>query len=166
MNTPIDITNSSVENRKGQLVHLLAALQFNLEDLKNEVDRSYALYEIGEKTDLLQKIEQMLDNPIQSIFDLSNDVDGKAKDIINQLVKAFFRQNKELIHKAGKANSFSGSLYYAIVLKEDSTDNRSEIFDFFDHYDFMEISNKFPVYFQFVPKHLEDKVRFTEVFDL
>jgi len=53
-------------------------------------------------------------------------------------------------------------LHYSIVLKNDNIENRNKIFDFFDKFDLLDISNKYPVYFQFVPVELIEKILVSE----
>ena len=103
---------SLAEHRMGQLKAILYLLQTNLEDFKDEVDRSYELLRLGEKTDLSKQIENSLDNPLQSIFGMSASVDVQVKQIIDRIVKSFFRKNASLIHQAMRSKMQNQDLHY------------------------------------------------------
>ncbi len=113
-------------------------------------------------TDLTKKLEDTLSNPIDSVFQVSNNIDSQVKHIVDIFVKSFLRRNKSLIASAYRSKTSLNDLHYSIVLKDDNIDNRNIIFDFFDKYDLFEISNKYPVYFQFVPVELVNKLNYSE----
>jgi hypothetical protein len=137
-------------------------LQTNLEEFKDEVDRSYELLKIGERTDLSKRIENTLENPINSIFQLSSNIEQQIKEIIDRIVKGFLRHNSAIIYSAFRTKTTMNDLHYSVVLKDDNIDNRNAIFDFFDKFDLLEFSLKHPVYFQFVPQELIDKILIQE----
>lgn len=145
---------------------LLYLLEQSLTRFMTEVDSSQAMLNIGEKTLLVQQIESLLNNPLPHFFELSQKMDNAIIGVINKLVKRFFVDKNQLIKSAYRAKATTSDLYYAIVLKKDTTKNRSKVFDFFDQYDLLPIASKYPVYFQFVPAHLEDKLYVREKIDL
>ncbi len=149
---PKTITHS----KSGQLQAILYLLQTNLEEFKDEVDRSYELLKIGEKTNLSEKIEATIDDPISSIFKLSLDIDNQLKSIVDRIVKSFLKHNSSILQSAYQLNTTN--LQYAIVLKNDNIDNRNKIFDFFDKFDLLDIADKVTVNFQFVPAQLIEKM--------
>jgi hypothetical protein len=155
-------TKSSVDHKAGQLKAILYLLQTNLEEFKDEVDRSYELLKVGEKTDLSKKIENTMEDPINSIFKLSSNIDNQIKEIVDRIVKAFLKHNSQVIHEAYRTKTSLNDLHYSIVLKTDNIDNRNKIFDFFDKFDLLDIATKYPVYFQFVPIELIDKIHVSE----
>jgi len=140
----------------------LYLLQSNLKEFTDEVNRSYELLKIGEKTDLSKKIEDALSNPVDSIFQVSGSIDNQVKHIIDIFVKSFLRYNRSVVGAAYRSKTSLNDLHYSIVLKEDNINSRNSIFDFFDKYDLLEISNKYPVYFQFVPAGLVEKIKYSE----
>lgn len=155
-------TKTTVDHKVGQLKAILYLLQTNLEEFKEEVDRSYELLKVGEKTGLSKQIENTIEDPINSIFMLSSNVDNQIKEIVDRLVKAFLKHNSQIIQGAYRTKTALNDLHYSIVLKNDNIDNRDKIFDFFDKFDLLDISNKYPVYFQFVPVELIDKILVNE----
>ncbi len=162
----IQDTKSSVDHKVGQLKAILYLLQTNLEEFKEEVDRSYALINLGEKTDLSNEIENTLENPLNSIFKLSNNIDSQIKEIVDRMVKSFLKYNASIVKEAYRTKTALDDLHYSIVLKKDNIDNRNKIFDFFDNFDLLDISSKYPVYFQFVPNELIEKIQVSESIEL
>lgn len=159
-------TKTVVDNRVGQLKAILYLLQTNLEEFRDEVDRSYELLKIGERTDLSKKIEDTIDDPLTSIFKMTSNIDDQVKDIVDRIVKSFLKHNSEIIQNAFRTKTSMNDLHYSIVLKTDDINNRNKIFDFFDKFDLLEISKKYPVYFQFVPVELADKMLISESLNL
>jgi hypothetical protein len=161
MEQKFDIS-ANADQKLEQLKAILYLLQTNLEEFKDEVDRSYELLKIGEMTQLTKKIEGTLSNPIDSISQVSANIDKQVKHIVDIFVQSFFRRNKALLSSAYRSKTSLNDLHYSIVLKEDNIDNRNKLFDFFDRYDLLEISSKYPVYFQFVPVELVGKINYSE----
>ncbi len=157
---------TEVDNKLGQLKAILYLLQTNLEEFKDEVDRSYELIKIGEMTDLSKKLETTLSNPLSNIFEISKNIDTEVKYIVDKFVKSFLRSNKGVVSSAYRSKTSMNDLHYSIVLSDDNMANRNKIFDFFDRYDLLDIASKYPVYFQFVPAELVEKVTYSEVVNL
>lgn len=153
---------TSADQKLGQLKAILYLLQTNLEEFKDEVDRSYELLKLGEMTELSSKIENTLSNPIDNVFHVSNNIDTQVKYIVDKFVKSFLAKNKSIIAGAYRSKTSLNDLHYSIVLNDDNIKNRNSIFDFLDKYDLLDIANKYPVYFQFVPSELINKINFSE----
>jgi hypothetical protein len=145
---------------------LLYLLEQHFTRLIGVVDESKSKLIWGEKTEFVIQLEAMQRDPLPNMVDMSKKIDSIIEGSIDVIVKGFFRTKNALIKSAYRAKSFSSNLYYAIVLHEDNADNRSAIYDFFDTYYFIPGTEKFPVYFQFVPQHLEDKLYVRETIDL
>ena len=162
MNSLKDIETSTGQ-KKGQIKAILYLLQTNLDEFKNEVDKSYELLRIGEKTDLSKMIEETLSDPFRSIFNVSSKIDKEVRDIVNRITIGYFKSiKKSTISQVYQNKSHRNDLYYAIVLEEDSIENRSMVFDFFDSYEQLDIAERFPVFFQFVPAELTGKLKHME----
>ena len=69
-------------------------------------------------------------------------------------IKDFFRTNNNLLHSVYYKDKNGRVITYYITLKDDCTENRSIIFDFFDNY---ETENEVSFFIQFVPLKLVDK---------
>lgn len=155
--------DTSSEQRIKQLKAILYLLQTNLEGFKDEVDRSYdLLVKIGEKTDFTKSIEKMLNDPLGNLGDISSNIDEQVKTIINTIAKGFFKENQSLISSVYRSNTSLNELHYSIVLKDDNIENRNKIFEFLDKLDLLDISTKYPIYFQFVPAELVSKINYIE----
>jgi hypothetical protein len=155
-------TTASAGQKLGQLKAILYLLQTNLEEFKDEVDRSYELLQIGELTQLTKQIEGSLSNPLSNLSQVSANLDQQVKSLVDMYVKSFLRKNKSLLHAAYRSKTNLNELHYSIVLKDDNLASRNQVFAFLDKYDLIEISAKYPVYFQFVPFELSEKVNFSE----
>jgi hypothetical protein len=152
------------EVKDKRLKAILYLLQERLEEFKREVDRSYELLSIGELTDLSKQIkESITSGPLSGIIDVSNDIDMKMKQLLDSFVVSFFKYRQDVIDTVLRCENSSHELYYAITLKEDDIDNRNKIFEFYDKYDLLDISNRYPIYFQFVPKELRKKIKVGEM---
>ncbi len=161
--TVLDTKN---DNKLGQLKAILYLLQTNLEEFKDEVEASYELLKIGQKTTLSKKLEKTIENPISEIFQFSNKIDTQVDFILDKMIRGYLKKNNTVIEKAFKTRENLNDLHYSIVLKEDNTHNRSVFFDFLNKIDVANISQKHNVYFQFIPSKLVDKIKFNEELNL
>lgn len=158
-NATINTTNDS---KISQLKALLYLLQSNLEELKDEVDMSYELLKVGEKTELLKKLEEKINNPIEDLLQFSNTIDAQVRQILHKIIQGLFKKNSDIIDKVYKTRSSINDLHYSIVLREDTMENRNVLFDFLNKFDFDNLNQKHNIYFQFIPAHLIDKIKFSE----
>jgi hypothetical protein len=150
------------DSRLGQLKAILFLMQTDMDQFQTEVNRTYELLKIGEKTDLSQQIEKIMDDPLSTIFEISSDFDDKAKFLVDKLVISFLKHKSKYISHAYRSLTFFNDLHYTIILKEDSLVSRNAMFEFFEAYDLLNLSVKFPVYFQYVPIELIDRMSVCE----
>ena len=162
MEEKMEDIHTASEKKLQQLKHILYLLQSNLEEFKEEVDRSYALLQIGEKTEFTKSIEKRLSDPLGDFSNISDKIDQEVKGIIKSMAKNFFSRNKSLVEKVLLSNTSLNHLHYSIVLKDDNIDNRNIIFEFLNRYDLLDMGNKYPVYFQFIPTELAHKINSIE----
>ena len=154
--------NTASDSKLEQLRAILYLLQTHLEDFKGEVDRSYDLLSVGEKTELSKQIENTISNPMAGVFKISSNIDAQVKDIIDKFVRAFLQSKKSIIKEAFKSKTSLNDLHYSIVLTDDNIHNRMTIFHFFEKFDLFDIASKYPVYIQFVPEELVSKIKQAE----
>jgi hypothetical protein len=161
-------TKSSItaDKQEKQLQAILYLLQEKLDEFKNEVDSSYELLKIGEKTELSKQIENSIENPIESLFNTSKLINTQIKDILDRLVVSFLHTKKNVINSAYKNSPSSSQLSYSIVLNEDTNLNREKVFEFFNLLYSLEFSDEFPIAFQIVPIELIGKIETKEVINL
>ncbi|RYM32098.1 hypothetical protein ERX46_15560 [Brumimicrobium glaciale] len=150
------------DNKLSQLKAILYLLQTNLEEFKEEVDASYALLTLGEKTPLAKKLEKKIQDPINDIFQFSNKIDSQVNQILDTIIRGYFKKNHSSIKKVFKTRKSLNDLHYSIVLKEDNVKSRDVFFEFLNTIDLANISQKHNVYFQFIPSELVDKIKFDE----
>ena len=156
------IVNTKTDNNLEKLKGVLFKMQLDLDDLKNEVDKSYALLEIGEKTSLTKKLEQSFENPIKDIFNFSNRIDNKVNFILDKVIRGFFKHNKINIEKVYKTRKGLNDLHYSIILKKDSTKERDLFFNFINQLNLTDIHQTDNIFFQFIPQELMNRVSFDE----
>lgn len=160
------LNNPETESKISDLKAIHQLLQSHLKATLNEVDFSAQLLESGAKTSLSESIENSLNNPIAAISQLNNSIDQNIKAFINKMVIGYLKQHANLINGAYRTKTTNDDLHYCIVLNDDTTENRCVLFDFFDQYEEIDFSSKFPVYFQFVPDYLINKISTSEKLSL
>lgn len=154
--------SASADPKSGEVQAMLNWLRTYAKERQNEAALSSKVLEAGATTNLTRSIEEMLSDPVGSLYKISNAVDTPMKELVNTLVQIFFKINKALLSSAYRSKTPLNKFHYSIVLKEDNMENRNKIFDFLDMYDLLGFSNKYPVYFQFVPAELASKVNYSE----
>ncbi len=150
------------DNKLGQLKAILYLLQTDIEEFKDEVDASYALLNIGEKTPLSKKLEKTLENPVEDIFQFYSKIDSQVNQILDKIIRGYFKKNYLALEKVYKTSESPNDLHYSIVLREDNIENRDIFFDFLNKIDLANISQKHNVSFQFIPSKLVEKIKFSE----
>jgi hypothetical protein len=141
-----------------QVKTILFILQEKLAEFSTEVDRSYKLLKIGEKTQFTKELEATISNPLENVFTTSKSVDLIINNLIEKFVESFLKMRLPLIHKAYKSEKSKNDHYYFLVLIQDNIEVRDKIFDFYDKYNLIDISTKHPVYFHFCTTELISKI--------
>lgn len=163
-------TNPHIQNQEDvrvkQIKMTLDLLHSFVDSFKQEVTTSSDLLQLGAMTQLSQKIENTIQNPLKSIFETTASVDNNIKMLVNAITNSFLRSKADIIQEAHKTKSNDNVIYYSLILKDDNIEARDAIFSFYDKYDLLEISEKYPVYFQFVSPDLIGKLYNTEKVDL
>lgn len=154
--------NIKKDNKLSQLKAILYLLQTNLKEFKDEVDASYKLIQMGEKNQLSKKLEQQIDDPIKDVFGFSSKVDYQVNQIIDKVIRGFFKKNKSLIENVYKTKKNPNDLHYSIVLRDDNLKNRTLFFSFIDEFDLIDTSQRYPIYFQFISKDFISKLNYDE----
>ncbi|NMH28487.1 hypothetical protein [Flavobacterium silvaticum] len=153
---------TGIDNDDEQLRAILVLFKSRLESYSQDASQSYELLKLGAKDKLAQDLEKTIKDPLGSLSDVTDEIDEKIKSIIDTLVRSFLTFKNDFILNAYKSNTSINNLYYSIVLKEDNIENRNAIFEFFEVYDLIDISTKYPVYFQFTPLSLVDNIKSKE----
>ncbi len=139
-----------------QIRGFLYQLELILEKLMAEVVKSNALYDVGTKTTLVKNIETTLkQNKVETLYGISENIDKQVVSCIDNILVRFFKTRISNISSVYKLKTPSKlDLYYLIVLKVDTIDNRQDIFSFLDEYDLETFANKYPVIFKFTKEDL------------
>lgn len=164
---PVVDKNAILSEKNEKLSAVLILLKDVLKDMSYEVDASSKLLEVGLKTDLSKKVESELDkNPIERIFTTYSVIDNSVKNILNKIFIEFLKNKSHLISKAFRTKTTLNDLHYSIVLNEDTMENRVEIYSFLDEYDLIEGAIGHPIYIQFIPSSLIEKLENSESIEL
>jgi hypothetical protein len=152
MNKVRDIKLDS-DQKLNQVSEILGILQQTVEQLKQEVDTTCILHQLGAETTLSRMIQETVSDPAKSLFSLATQINKQVKDLIVEFTQGYFKEvNRNLPLRVFQCAFNADDLFFLIVLESDNYDNRSRVFDFFDTYDMLDISRKFPVTFQFTPE--------------
>lgn len=151
-----------IENNDNAVKDILLKLKDIHTDCANDAQFSSDLFALGAHTKLTKTVEKLINSPLDSLYELTNEMDDKLKTVVDSIVKSYFTFKKDIIANVYKSSSEVNILHYSIVLKQDNIANRSTMFDFFDTYDNIALSNKYPVYFQFTPQELIEKIKIKE----
>ncbi len=146
------------DSKVKEIQSILYLLQESLERLKDEADRSYELFKVGEKTPLTEHIERFLNDPLRGVIQSSSTIDKQVRGLISRIVEQFFVGKNELIRNVCLTKNANNDLHYSIVLKSDTIENRASIFEFFELYNKLDIYSRYPVFFQFVPIELMGEI--------
>ena len=158
--------HTTSDKKMKDLGSILSLLQSALESILDDVNVSGDLLPLGIMTPLSEQLQTALENPLQSVVNSANQIDLQIKQMLNNSVVIFLKSKTDKIVRVAKSETAFGDLYYSIVLKEDSIDNREEMFDFLEKYDLLNISTRYPILFQFTPIELIDKINAKEEIEL
>jgi len=89
---------------------------------------------------------------------VNHHIDNSNIRIIDNMVRNFFVKNRDLIDGVFSSRTEQDPLHYSVVLKRDSIQFRNAVLRFFEVYDLSRYSERYPVYFQFVPPALAHKL--------
>jgi len=137
---------------------VIGEIQTMVNAYSEDLNTSIELHKLGAKTELTAEIEKFLAQPLDGLYKLHTKLEEDIKSIIDIHIQQFLKSKSDLVHSAFRTKTEFNDLHYCIVLNEDTLDNRLDIFDFYNDYDLSALSDKFPVYIQFVPLYLIDKI--------
>lgn len=152
--------------KKSEKAELLEDIQSFVNKYSEELNSGIELNKIGANTELIAQLEIFFDSPLEGFLELHSTFENAIKAIIDIHVQQYFKTKLKLIHSAFRTKTEFDDLHYCIVLKKDTSSNRLKVFDFFNQYDLLSLSEKFPVYFQYVPIELIDKINVVSELEL
>jgi hypothetical protein len=151
-------------NQRNEIIfHTLKALDARASELKDYISSSVEMLPLGVDTDLVVFIKKTMEDPLAQLLDTKKGLDEAVVSFIILIVKRFFENNRNKIEKAFRTDTTNNDLHFSIVLKEDNHEDRELLFAFLRDYRHTNLGKAFPVHFQFVPKHVADKVMAREI---
>ncbi|MFA0961027.1 hypothetical protein AB9P05_04425 [Roseivirga sp. BDSF3-8] len=121
----------------------------SLKDATNEVETASELARLGVKNELIQKIEEFENNPFKFLVQDYERSQERLAGLIDNIVISFITIQKSRLDSAYLLNTNSDALVIALLLKEDTNENRDVFYDFLDELE--ELSSKVrPVVVSFV----------------
>jgi hypothetical protein len=121
----------------------------------NDLGHGEKMLELGAKTETIQELEKLFLNPIQSLVEARDNIDKSLLRIADSVASFYLKTCIESgIIKSAFRKVKGASLYYGITLNKDTFEIRDSVFEFLNFYSSLNLSEKIPVYFQFVPVEL------------
>ena len=127
----------------------------NLSKATEVVNESQNLYSIGVYDDLFKVIERATTDPLGMISDKLNSDFNQIQKFLNGMVYAFASVQTDIKHFESAKNS----LYYFIVLNDDSLAQRTPFLKFLYDYEQKPISKKFPIFFDFITEEIFKEIK-------
>ncbi len=154
---------SSNEEIQGKIQGMFYMLQTTTEKFLEELDRSYALYKIGEKTAITKKLEKLATT--RNVGQMETDLISKLLKTINALGKKVviegFVKNLDVVAEAYILSETENRILYGLVPKAGQEQKlRSLVAEFYSNTSNWEMFKYTETLFQIIPKELKDKVKF------
>jgi len=142
-----------IQSNTNDLKEIIQKYKDFLNEHMSAVADGEQLLALGAKTSIIKEIEELSkNNPMQNLANIKTDIDQKILHFLDCYVTDFLVKSKQmgLVQSAFKKIRTGCNLYYGIVLVEDNFTNRDKIFEFLHFYYTHELSEKLPIYFQFM----------------
>lgn len=166
MSTNNPTPEASISKIDKDIKLILDLLDNRIDDLKGEVALSSTLLDEGIRTKLSSHIQHTIENPLSSLVEAKTHLQNTIQSISNEIIQKLLSTKVDLIEKAFRSNADRDGLQYAIVLKEDSEENRQEIFNLLNYYENTELGSHVEADIQFIPLELERDLYKTQPIDL
>jgi hypothetical protein len=163
INIPNNAAGGSSQQRDEIIFHTLKTLGARVTELKENIENSATMLPLGVDTDLVVSIKKTINDPISQLLDMKQGVDETVYSFITLIVKKFFENHRDKIQKAFRTETGNDDLHFSIILNEDTDESRESIFDFLRNYKNSNLGKVFPVSFQFIPKHVADRIAIKEI---
>jgi hypothetical protein len=132
---------------------ILTRMQNDCTDSKNLLDSNI-------EDSMSKTIRKWIENPLASSIESHRSAEKTALINIENLIEfVFSKLYKDIIYKVYKdTNSYKDYNQYAVILKEDTIENRGMINYFIFLYNRSELRKRFPLIIQYIPKEFEDEL--------
>lgn len=150
------------EDLQGKIKGMFFLIQDAVEKLSSELDRSYQLYKIGEKTEISKKLEKIVtDEPGKMESDLIEKLLKTLNILGKKVVVDGFIKSSNLIESAYILSENENRILYGVVPKDESEEElRSKISEFYLETSTWEMFKHTEPLFQVIPNNLIDKIKF------
>ena len=154
---------SSDKELEGKIKGMFYMIQTTTEKFLEELDRSYELYKIGEKTEIAKKLEEIATQ--EKIGNMETELISKLLNTLNTLGKKVvvdgFLKNSDSVESAFLLSESESRILYGIVPKKDKENIlRESISKFYTQTSNWEMFRYTEPLFQVIPLDLKDKVKF------
>ncbi len=149
---------------KDQLIHyMLKAMECRVDEIKNEINLSKQMHPLGVETDLILTLNNLVQDPILHLIGFKNEINNTIGSLIVLILKEYFKSKKAIVEKVYYCNNNSNdNMFFAILLKVDNYENRTEIFSFLRDYKSSNLWEALPISFQIIPPNIENELSIKE----
>jgi hypothetical protein len=143
----------------------LKILESRVDELKSDIGVSKSMIPLKVDTDLIVGLKKLLSNPLSQLVPAKKNLDETIGGLIKEVVKKYFLLQNDKVQKAVIIENGRNTheLYFGIVLKEDNSENRRNIYNFLTDYKETNLWEIFPIYFQVYPSAIAEKLNQKEV---
>jgi hypothetical protein len=145
---------ASDEAIKGLLYFLQQELAKRMEDVPKE----FTQLNEEDPSDWTKQSATGIQNPLELMLGVSDKIEVPIKEMVRSIILRFFKNNSDIIESIFKNKETEQEHYYFIILKQDTDAYRTIFFDFISHLTSVDITQKYPVCFQFVPREYKPKI--------
>lgn len=159
-NTNKPVSEFSSSGKGDEIIsHILKAMEARVDEVRANIDTSQKMLPFNVDTDLISSIKKLIADPLSQLMPIKQDVDSTIGSLITQVIKQYFSIHQDKIAQAliVETGNNSHELHFAIVLKEDTQENRSTVFALLTDYKSTDLWETYPIYFQIVPNHIAAK---------
>lgn len=155
------------DSHNANLAEMLKMFQRFLGQKSSEAEMGQNMLALGSKTELVQRFEDLMINPMNALLKSKNEIDKSMINAVDSFMRYYIAKTKEkkVIGSAFRRIERLNSLYYGIILVDDSFENREDVFSFLDFYNSLDFAQAVPVVFQFIPQELSNKFAHEEYID-
>ncbi len=162
-----DVKQLPESKQKDQIIHyILKAMECRVDEIKNEIDFSNQMHPLGIETDLIATLNNLVQDPLSHLIGFKNELNNTISAVVILILKEYFKAKNDIVNKVYHCdNGNNNNMLFAIVLTEDTYENRTDIFSFLRDYKASNLWEALPISFQIIPAKIEDKLSIkTEIF--
>lgn len=154
-------------SRKEQQVHgVLDGLKEVFHQRLSDVNSSKQFFNAGISDQLAQYIGKYIDEPLTIVSHGLNDHYETIRDLLESYLEKELFQCVDTDGRIIRTNNEGNLLHYCIILEKDTLKNRRPFFNFLKSYDNYQLSNQFPILFDFVSSKFESSLNNVKEFKL